>query len=154
LLSLVPWTPGAKTGHKKSSTHIQTMKLRVMLKAPEIAALLESKEAHIRLLSGTWGAIRSTRRLVFVGVGMSVLGLVAVCICQSHEAICPNVYGACLLVSGTLVMIMEWSRRTIERLFHYQRVRELFLIVASAYQVEQIRGTATQNSKTDDAALA
>ena len=145
LASLIPWGPEEDKKQKKSSTHIQTMKLRVLLKEPELAALLDSKEAHIRLLSGTWGAIRSTRWFVYAGLVISLIGIVVSCVSQNHEVFRPHVYAGCLLVTAALVMAMEWCKNTIERLFHYQRVRELFLIVASAYQVKE-EGRATPGS--------
>jgi MFS family permease len=190
------------------------MKLEVMSKSPELAALLESKEAHVRLLSGTWSAINSTQRLVYAGIALGCIGLAIAYLWKNDLRMPwpPYVYLSCsiflfalvaiiewpktskwleekirilphcgifrkvlhfirapawialsvgiiglghpyyqpenqvlsqapyslsILTAGAIAIGMGWGKTKIERLFHYQRVRELFLIVASVHQVRE-----------------
>jgi len=134
---LVTWGPPGSPGlSRRSKTHVNMMKLEVMTESPELSAIIESNEAHIRLMFGTWVAIMTTWRLVILGAALSVLALAIGALtssARSAQASAPC--GMSLLLSAAILMAMQWAKVRIEHLFHYQRVRELFHIVACAYYV-------------------
>lgn len=140
LVPHVPWGPDSDSETaKRSKTAIHQMKLDILLASPGLTALVDSNEAHIRLLAGTWLAIGSTWPLVAAGAG---LGLTASIL--RHAAAVPASldwfqtppappYPAFLLTSLALLVSMLWARRRIESLFHYRRVSELVFIVMAAH---------------------
>jgi hypothetical protein len=150
LLSHVRWGPdpdaacadeGVFEGStKRSKTLIHIMKLEILNRQPELSAVVESNEAHVRLLSGTWIAIRSTKRLVLLGAAVSVVGALLTVVAPlqlSSADWSPSAARAQFfllsLVSGSLIAMTRWAQLRIENQFHYRRVNELLCIVQSAH---------------------
>jgi hypothetical protein len=75
LLDYVDW-------HKKrrSKTSVNKMKLAISVGSPQLSGIIESNEAHIRLLFGTWLAARLC--LGFVGIGF-IAGLIGLVRCMA-----------------------------------------------------------------------
>jgi hypothetical protein len=143
LATLVKWgSPGEKGLSKRSKTHVNTMKLQVLAKSPDLSAVIESNEAHVRLMFGTWVAIMACWRLMFVGVCVSAIGLAILAVpgCRQIQLAHPP-FATTLIIGIALLVGMYWARTRIESLFHYQRVRELTHIVACAYYAEGDKGT-------------
>ncbi len=133
--ALVTWGKGGQTGlSARSKTHVNMMKLELMMSSPDLSAMIESNEAHVRLMFGTWEAITATWKLVLAGAVMNVIALsVLASTASAGTSRLSAPYGTSLLVNGTMLMAMFWAKDRIQRLFHYQRVRELFHIVASVH---------------------
>lgn len=128
---LVAWGPGENI---RSKTHVNRMKIEVMTESPELSAIIESNEAHIRLMFGTWMAIKTTRYYVRAGAMLSIVGLIATKIGMNNQMFPFSMpFGLSLLLCIILLIAMQWAKVSIEHLFHYQRVRELYHIVASVY---------------------
>ncbi|HWS85638.1 MAG TPA: hypothetical protein VN282_01485 [Pyrinomonadaceae bacterium] len=144
---------------KWTKTAVNMMKLEVQLLSPVLAAVIESNEAHIRLLSGTWQAINACRRIVAVGVGIAVLGSVAN-VLDKAQRLPPGFAGPlppflpCLLAGVVLYMGMRWARRRIETMFHHQRVRELTHIVGCFYFACEKYAAAQAAGRDDEARAA
>jgi hypothetical protein len=121
----------------RSKTFVNKMKLETLVRSPQLSAIIESNEAHIRLLFGTWSACRVCLLFVAGGVVVSILGYVLPLLRQdsspgtmfSHLSYEIWVCITVLLLLGTIA-----AKRQIEKLFHYRRVRELFDVVA-CYQL-------------------
>ncbi len=122
------------------------MKIDVALHSPELAAVVESNEAHVRLMSGTWISIKETLLLVWVGAFSTLLATVIVYFpfIRNHLGLSgfdldssPKylVYFVAILF---LVSAMYWAKYKIENLFHYRRVSELFHIVQAAHLAREI----------------
>jgi hypothetical protein len=100
------------------------MKLEVSVASPELSAVIESNEAHVRLLSGTWKAMGVCLPLVLVGLAISILDflLLRSGYLQNPQSPSPLLW----ILQGVILLIaMLWARIRIANLFHYQRVREL-----------------------------
>ena len=135
LAELVKWGPPEQgDGSKRSKTHINAMKLDVLTQSPELSAVIESNEAHVRLMFGTWAAITTSRYLVAIGAVVSLGCMVTLAVIPRQSI--PFVgfpFGTLFFLGVILLTTMRWARARIENLFHYQRVRELTHIVACAY---------------------
>jgi|GEM_PF-3787836 len=147
LLDLVSWKHVDEQGSgkhldekesgKRSKTAIHQMKLDISLHAPELAAIVESNEAHIRLMSGTWIAIRRTKWLLLVGA--------CVCAITANSCVKPHSNGtgigaflwAYSIVNLVTFFALLWVKRIIEKLFHYRRVNELVWIVMAAHEAKK-----------------
>lgn len=137
--NLVAWGPPDGTDlSKRSKTHVNMMKLEITATAPELSAIVESNEAHVRLMFGTWVAIMTTRYFVVFGAVLSILGLAGAAVASSTRSPATSPpYGLSLILCVAIFMAMQWAKVRIEHLFHYQRVREIFHIVACFYHARK-----------------
>jgi hypothetical protein len=154
----VKWGPPSSAGDrsKRSKTAVNAMKLDILLKQPGLSAVVDSNEAHIRLMSGTWLAIRSTQPLLIIGV---VLCLVAIIVAHassvrallglsSFRPVDAPHYPTLLVLNMAFLAAVVWARARIETLFHYRRVGELLFIVMAAHVARQ--RTEGEESNGDD----
>jgi len=119
---------------KRSKTDINKMKMKVRVQCPELSALIESKEGHIRLMAGTWTAFNLS--MIFIGITFLFIGGVWIFHAWA-DALHPNYCPLFLLIDFSLLLMMALSNWRITKLFHYRRVSELFHIVQAAYDSEQ-----------------
>lgn len=136
LAALVRWEESATPLEfpipaKRSKTHVNIVKLEILTRAPDLSAMVESNEAHVRLMFGTWTAVDTCWWPVVTGTLVSLLNLSVIGICMytaGHSAHSPA--GLLCLFGVALLVCMHWAKAKIENLFHYQRVRELTHIIA------------------------
>jgi len=147
LAELVAWGPKKVTdASKRSKTHVNMLKLKVLAASADLSAVIESNEAHVRLIFGTWVAITTCWRIVWAGFLVSILGLVATALLGHLDKPLPGLPAASLLIVLSSVLVaMNWARGRIENMFHYQRVRELTHIVGCAYNAEDRRETGKED---------
>ncbi len=126
---LVDWD---EDEHKRSKTSVNRLKLETHARSPRLSALIESNEAHIRMLFGAWLAVRLCRGLLVIGFTCSTIGFVRSIVLADPRHLL-FAYSAWMVVTSAIVIGAWLSARHIERLFHYRRVRELFDVVACAY---------------------
>lgn len=133
LAKLVVWGPlkgKASDPKRRSKTHVNQMKMDIREHCPELMGPLESKEAHIRLMAGTWAAFRFSLPFVAItAVAMLVVSLLAKSLnIQNNVGSVWLFFFICSLCAiGMWISI--WR---IKKLFHYRRVNELFHIVEAA----------------------
>lgn len=117
----------------RSKTCVNKMKLETSILCPQLSAIIESNEAHIRLLFGTWSACRVCLIPTVVGVTVSVLGIV-LSLSRPNPALFNNLPQLSYVVWGFVTLLLFLGtiavKKQIEKLFHYRRVRELFDVVA------------------------
>ena len=118
---------------RRSKTSVNKMKLETSVRSPQLSAIIESNEAHIRLLFGTWLAARLCFPLVVIGLTAAVIGVVR-CISafdvnqRAQDLLFP--YSVWVVLSLALILGSAFAIWRIQNLFHYRRVRELFDVVA------------------------
>jgi hypothetical protein len=121
---------------KRSKTAVAKMKLDVMVNCPNLFAEIESNEAHVRLMSGTWLAIKAGWKMVLFGMILTVAGIRWLSPPSGSPPTNPHSWLVILLVTNTLLLVaMLWGRGRIVKLFHYRRVNELVWIVMAANYV-------------------
>ncbi len=142
LLKYVTWGEGIEVDEKtakRSKTAVNIMKLDIIQECPELSEIVESNEAHIRLMSGTWIAIKYTMRLIWIGMYVSSAGIVSLLFLpHSHET--SLIITA--IISVFLLISIYWAKYRIENLFHYRRVNELVLIVEAVHRARQKKENA------------
>jgi len=139
LSNLVNWGPpsvinkeNTKKIFQRTKSQINMMKLEILNESSDLSAIVESNEAHIRLLFGIWQITKSTVYFLYVGFILSLFGVLETC-CQWFEfpkALIP--YLPTLVFIILLILAIKISKNRIEFLFHYQRVRELTHILGCA----------------------
>lgn len=129
---------------KRSKTAVNVLKLEIMEKNADLSAMVESNEAHIRLMSGTWLAIKTTLHLVNFGIILTIIAAIISYVLQAQQSVentsplrnSPH-YLVILVTIVSLRIIMKWAKSRIEGLFHYRRVSELLFIVQAAHIVSK-----------------
>jgi hypothetical protein len=143
---LVKWGPPTNESEtesfKRSKTKVNLMKLEVSLCCPELSSVIESNEAHVRLLFGTWQAITISQPFVIAGMILSSLEFLITFVASRYSfASYPLSILSILsiLVGGLILIGITWAKNRIENLFHYQRVRELTHIVGCVYYMNKYK---------------
>jgi len=137
---------------KRSKSTVNRMKIDIRLYCPDLTGLLESKEGHIRLMSGTWAAFKYSKWLV----GGTFLFLAGFIVSIHWPGRFTSVwkpdqnYYLLAFISLTMWLLVHFAKRRIERLFHYRRVNELFHIVQSAYLAYQQKDAITKSRTRED----
>ncbi|HEX2768108.1 MAG TPA: hypothetical protein VHN12_02385 [Geobacteraceae bacterium] len=133
-----------------TNSTINRMKLDIALDCPELAAIVDSQEAHIRLMSGTWLAIRAAMPLVIIGGFICILVIYAtnydnvLAIKLLTENAAKNTekaeyFGILFVLNVFMVMAMLWGNSEIVKLFHKRRVNELLIIYHAALRCKKLR---------------
>lgn len=143
---LVKWCHPTKEGEansfKRSKAKVNLMKLEVSLRCPELSSVIESNEAHVRLLFGTWQAITISQPFVIAGIILSSLEFL-IAFVASRYLFAPYPLSILsvlsILVGGLILTGITWAKNRIENLFHYQRVRELTHIVGCVYYMNKYK---------------
>jgi len=139
---LRPPKPSISVNKKqRSKSTINMMKMSIRLYCPELSSLVESKEAHIRLMAGTWTAFKFSQwpiwiALIFLAVASFApqwVGSVLSTQLMEHN------YLVYMFINLNLLLVIFFCNQRIEKLFHYRRVSELFHIVQAAHFAEQIK---------------
>ncbi|HWT01815.1 MAG TPA: hypothetical protein VN256_16325 [Pyrinomonadaceae bacterium] len=138
---------------KRSKTVVNLMKLEVGLRSPELSAVIESNEAHVRLLYGTWQAITTSRRFVVIGLIVNLLVPLTRFLPAPYPSPSYPAYVLSIIAGGTMFAGMTWAKNRIENLFHYQRVRELTHIVGCFHYVNKYKPPAAGHPPEDKSAL-
>ena len=134
LARLVEWgKPDAIAGSVRTKTLVNMMKLEVTSHSPELGAVIESNEAHIRLSFGIWKGIKTSAWIVFLGYFACLVGIG---LSPIIERALTHVNSLFILLGISLYFLqigMTWATDKLEKLFHYQRIRELTHIVGAKY---------------------
>lgn len=131
-------TPETKC--QRSKSNVNRMKMLIRIYCPELSALIESKEAHIRLMAGTWAAFKFSQWPIWIA---NIILSTIIFAPEWVEATLPvqltnHNYLAYMFINVNLLLVIFFCNHRIERLFHYRRVSELFHIVQAAQFAKQI----------------
>lgn len=123
---------------KRSKTHINDMKLKIFAsKYDKLISIVESNEAHVRLLFGTWYCAKA---VWFVLLGVIISGIGIFIDFKIHSTVLHSTfthfYLIYLVCNFSIMLSIFWGKSIIEDLFHYQRVRELTQIVMCFKEME------------------
>lgn len=135
LCDYVVWKPGAVRDPKCDNSRVNRWKTDIKMYCPALAAAVASEEAHVRLMSGTWLAIRTATPPVMAGALLSLAAYLASLWPPSAAGPWPTLrinawyYLANVVLSAFAIASMQWGRVKIEALFHPRRVGELLFIL-------------------------
>ena len=91
---------------------------------------IKRNEAHIRLMSSVWYAVRLLRYPITLGI---LLGAAAMAIAWScGKRVCASEGGMLVVWCGLLWVFIWWVQAAVEKFFHYQRVREIVNVLETA----------------------
>lgn len=155
LANYVPWagtdftkTTGnssASNRAKRTKHFINIKKLEVKQKSSGLYFDIVKNEAHIRLMSSIWYGARALLLLSLLGVAMALIANAinvlrlngfANTIATLRAGTLKLPYADSLVLPLLVLFSSFWTRRSIGRFFHYQRVREI-VFVLQAYHLTQ-----------------
>jgi len=134
LRDFVLWKDEGKSKYR-SKTYINLLKIRLRFHFPEKCSVIVRNEAHVRLASSSWYVSRLLRVCSIVGI---IIFLVALHISLMQEQF-PNLryafsYNLTAFLTPVIVLsIGEYIRSRIVKVLHYQRLREVFYVLETAY---------------------
>lgn len=129
LLKLITWKENPDL---KSKAYINRLKLDIELNSPDAYRTIVRNEAHIRLTNTVWHSSILIRYcclfgIVFVFISF-ILSILSSAPNKPFHTILRYSLSSIAFPLFTL-LISEYVRRNIEKVFHYQRLRELFYIL-------------------------
>ena len=131
LLPFVRWRGGNTL---RSKTYINLLKIRLRYHYPEKCSEVIKNEAHVRLSSSTWYVARALRFCSLGAIGFLFLSLCTLL------AVRPDAYEswlraivAAIIMPISVEALAEFGRTRIEKILHYQRMREVFFVLETSY---------------------
>ena len=143
LADLVPWEGNDKsTWHKRTKSFINILKIRLMFYFPDRCGQTTRNEAHVRLMSSVWYASSTLRPIAVIGVATALVagGVAAVDAGEFR----PN-FLVPMSMSLLVFLLATWTKGTVERFLHYQRVREVIFVLETAYNAAQEKPSILEN---------
>ncbi len=124
LTEIVPWT---EEDHSfRSKTFINKLKIRLQCFHPDKTGDILKNEGHIRLMSSIWHMFRYLKQL---SIGCIIINILLFALI--HQTV---LYLIVPLLLSVLVFLLAYiGKRGIETFFHYQRVREVYYVLETAY---------------------
>jgi len=117
---------------RRSKTFINLLKIRLKYYYPQKCSVIIRNEAHVRLASSSWYIAYTLRICSIIGVilvGFSILiDIIAKITSEPYSIYFP------FLIPPILVLLAgEYIRTRIEHFIHYQRLREIFYVLETAF---------------------
>jgi len=135
LLPLIQWgeNPGSK-----SKPYINKLKLHIELRSPTAYRTLVRNEAHIRLTNTVWHSSILLRYCCIFGIFVALLSFIislsSLDPARPFHTIIRYTLSAVSFPAFTL-LFSEYIRVNIEKIFHWQRLREIFYVLETYYIV-------------------
>ncbi len=130
----IPWQGNDPTTHQnRSKMFINVLKIRLNLTVPDHCGETIRTEAHIRLMSSVWFAAGWLKRMALVGLTIS-LGIVL--FRGKSDFPIPQLSVVLSIWSAGVLAGGYFTRRSIRKFFHYQRVREVVYVIETAHWVK------------------
>ncbi|MGC9986497.1 MAG: hypothetical protein ABSF35_23120 [Polyangia bacterium] len=134
LKTMVKWSDRTeKDGRRtRSKLWVNVLKVRLMMHYPQKCRQIVHNEAHIRLASGTWHVTKALRGLALVGLALVVVAISM----KTGWRLTRQIVGQAFwtFLSPLAVLIIAWYlRRKIDCFYHYQRMREVDIVLETAF---------------------
>ena len=116
---------------RPTKTFANKLKIRLLMEIPEKCGLIIKNEAHIRLMSSMWYAGGALKIVALIALILDVV----TCLVFLHKNW--TVFGITLSVPFLwcflIFLLGFWTRDMVENFLHYQRIREIFFLLETAY---------------------
>jgi len=121
---------------RRSKNYVNLLKVRLHYHAPRKVRAIIKNEAHVRLAASTWYV---AKLLCIIGMCGFTLTVLSLAFTRADESIYANLgerLGAnlfALLAPVTIVAAAVYAWWTIRGFLHYQRMREVFFVLETAF---------------------
>lgn len=117
---------------QRTKVFINALKLRIFIYFPDKYTPVARNEAHVRLNASSWYMASLLMRVALI-VLCGIAGFVVWQIVRSQRDAFSPFWIIPVAIPLAVFLIAWWVRVTIERVLHYQRVREITFVLESAY---------------------
>jgi hypothetical protein len=118
---------------QRTKTFINALKLRILNRGPESFGPIARNEAHVRLNSSTWYMARTIMWLSLIATAISVLLANHLWRFQDQAGATQRLVWLPIALPVTGITLSIWTKRKIENVLHYQRVREVIHVLETAH---------------------
>ena len=135
LLPLIPWRENPRL---KSKAYINKLKLHIELRSPTAYRTLVRNEAHIRLTNTVWHSSILIRYCCVFGFFVILISSIFTLANQNAiKSLYANIRYilSAAVFPAFVLLISEFIRINIEKVFHWQRLRELFFIFETYFKL-------------------
>lgn len=132
LAQYIPWKgKDPATYCHRTKMFINILKIRLNLEAPEKTGEIIKAEAHIRLMSSVWFAAGALEKIALFCAGSLLF------CAQYTDAVTQlsSAYTLLLFWCLFILVLAAYTRRSIKKFFHYQRVREAVYVIETAHWI-------------------
>ncbi len=129
----VPWDGDSEQIDQRSKLFINLLKIRIQFRSPRKCGDIVRNEAHVRMMSSVWFA---AQLLQYVWVVLLAIVMASAYHRQQWSPIFKFSQGfpsSIVMVLVTLLICVTVLRRAIIYFLHYQRVREIVYVLATAH---------------------
>lgn len=127
LLNLIPWNDGGET---RSKTFINRLKIRLQYYRPATFRRVTKSEADVRLSISMWYV---ARELVFPCICCLLVVIASMVYALRHDSESAPMYLPVMLCPAGVLLFAWFSLSTTQKFIHYQRLREVYQVLETAY---------------------
>ena len=131
LCPFVVWKDDESIFHR-SKTFINLLKIRLKYHYPQKCSIIIRNEAHIRLASSSWYVAHALRLCSIAGISSVFLCMVIDSAVKITSKSYP-IYFPFFIPPIAILLAGEYIRTRIENFIHYQRLREVFYVLETAF---------------------
>jgi hypothetical protein len=128
LADFIPWDENNFSN--RSKTFINLLKIRIQFFHPDKMGDILKNEGHVRLMSSIWHLLKYIKFISIICIILNIL-IFSIGLIWTNETvlylIIPSLLSTLIFLFGML------GKREIELFIHYQRVREVFYVLETAY---------------------
>lgn len=136
LKHLIPFVVWQDQPSYRSKTYINLLKIRLRYFFPDKCGTLIRNEAHVRLASSTWYVARLLTWFAMFGLILAIVSLFLSMQTDVHFKLLAYAFSWHMFAVLSPLMIMMlcfFIMRSILEFLHYQRLREVFYVLETAY---------------------
>lgn len=136
LAALIPWRGNDKRTHPFRTKHfVNILKIRLEFLFPDRYVTVARNEAHVRLMTSGWYVTSSLKWVAFTGTLLGFAAYVVTAARMDDFWPIPNVDA--ILMPFIIVLASLTAKRQIERVVHYQRIREIIFVLEMAFWAQK-----------------
>lgn len=144
LADLIPWRGDSSNTHRFRSKHfINILKIRLEFLFPDRYVTVARNEAHVRLMTSGWYVTSSLKWIALMG---TFIGLASYVITSLRIADFWPVSNVDAIIMPLIVFLAAiTAKRQIERVVHYQRIREIIFVLEMAFWAKKYQPDLLDN---------
>lgn len=128
LANIIPWDENNFS--TRSKTFINLLKIRIQFFHPDKMGDILKNEGHVRLMSSIWHFLKYLKVIsiicILIDIGIYIIGLL-----WTYKTVLYLIIP--FLISLFIFLFATLGKKVIESFIHYQRVREVFYVLETAY---------------------
>ena len=144
LADLVPWRGDDIETHKFRTKHfVNILKIRLEFLFPDRYVTVARNEAHVRLMTSGWYVTSSLKWIALTGTLIGIASYVATS--WRIQDFWPIANVDAIIMPFIIFLAALTAKQHIERVVHYQRIREIIFVLEMAYWAQKYQPDLLEN---------